>query len=85
MLDQQQLRKRYHECRKSKEDNRMRHVKARIEQYGYEVTSDEENNCLTFEFKGNTIYVYPYTGLFKGKGINPGRGLKKLLMQIKKF
>jgi hypothetical protein len=38
---------------------------------------------LHFEWKGNTIKLFPYSGWFTGKGIKDGRGLQKLLDQLK--
>jgi hypothetical protein len=43
-------------------------------------TSDTE---LEFEWKGNTIKYWPYSGWHTGKGIKDGRGLQNLLKQLK--
>jgi hypothetical protein len=42
--------------------------------------SDSE---LEFEWKGNMIKYWPYSGWHTGKGIKDGRGLQKLLKQLK--
>jgi hypothetical protein len=42
--------------------------------------SDSE---LEFEWKGNTIKYWPYSGWHTGRGIKDGRGLKNLLKQLK--
>jgi hypothetical protein len=39
---------------------------------------------LEFEWKGNTIKLWPYSGWHSGKGIKAGRGIDKLLKQLKK-
>lgn len=38
---------------------------------------------LEFEWKGNAIKFWPYSGWHTGKGIKDGRGLQKLLDQLK--
>lgn len=40
------------------------------------------DNEIRFEFNGNVIRFYPYTGWATGKGIKDARGLKNLLKQI---
>jgi hypothetical protein len=42
--------------------------------------SDSE---IEFEWKGNTIKFWPYSGWHTGKGIKDGRGLQNLLKQLK--
>lgn len=42
--------------------------------------SDSE---LHFEWKGNTIKLFPYSGWHTGKGIKDGRGIDNLLKQLK--
>lgn len=42
--------------------------------------SDSE---LEFEWKGNIIKFWPYSGWHTGKGIEDGRGLQNLLNQLK--
>ena len=38
---------------------------------------------IDFEFKGNKIEFYPYSGWHTGKGIKDGRGWENLKKQIK--
>lgn len=38
---------------------------------------------LQFEYKGNMVKFWPYSGWHSGKGIKDGRGLIKLLNQLK--
>ena len=39
--------------------------------------------AIKFNFNGNLITLYPYSGSFSGKGIVNGRGIAKLLQQLK--
>jgi hypothetical protein len=38
---------------------------------------------VEFEWKGNMIKFWPYSGWHTGKGIKDGRGLQNLLKQLK--
>ena len=40
------------------------------------------DNEINFEWKGNTIQFFPYSGWFQGKGIKPGRGIENILKQL---
>lgn len=82
MKDSEEIREWYQEHRRRVETDRMRFAKTKLECLGYHVT--ESIKCLIFEHKGNTIRFYPYTGWFTGKGIKDGRGLEKLLRQLKR-
>lgn len=62
------------------EPKRIAHAKKAIEAKGYQVSVLGEE--LKFQFNGNTISFYPYSGWVSGKGVADGRGLKKLLDQI---
>jgi len=52
-----------------------------IQDRGYEVEVWGETE-LRFQYKGNTIHFWPYSGWASGKGIKAGRGLQNLLKQI---
>lgn len=54
-----------------------------ISKLGYKVKK-ETDVSISFVFKSNKIMFFPYSGWHSGKGIKDGRGLKKLLDQIKK-
>jgi hypothetical protein len=43
----------------------------------------EDETRIEFVFKGETIKFYPYSGWHSGKNIKDGRGLMKLLKQLK--
>jgi hypothetical protein len=46
-----------------------------------ELVNDETG--ISFLYMDNAISFWPYSGWFSGKGIKQGRGLKKLLKQLK--
>jgi hypothetical protein len=64
------------------EPKRIYHAIACIAKLGFEVTkvSDTEIN---FEFNGCKVYFFPYSGWHSGQSIKDGRGLQKLLNQLK--
>ncbi len=59
----------------------MAHAKEKIEALGYSVkeVSDTE---LQFDYMGQIVYFFPYSGWGAGSTIKNGRGLKKLLSQL---
>lgn len=66
------------------EPKRMEYAKKQIESLGYSITF-ENNTELQFGLEGNLIKVFPYSGWFTGKGVKPGRGIKKLIDQLKEL
>ncbi len=40
-------------------------------------------NCIEFFFKGEKVKLFPYSGWHTGKSIKDGRGIDKLLKQLK--
>lgn len=61
---------------------RMRYAKEQISALGYEV-SEHDGNELRFFHKGKIVKFFPYSGWATGATIKDGRGLHKLLNQIK--
>lgn len=61
--------------------SRIEYAKSQIEMKGYAVTVVEDNR-IEFEFDGNKITHFAYTGWHSGKGIKDGRGINNLLKQI---
>jgi hypothetical protein len=61
---------------------RMAFAKNVITHLGYEITFESEKE-LRFIFKGETVYCFPFTGWHTGKSITDGRGIQKLINQIK--
>jgi hypothetical protein len=49
---------------------------------GYECTYHEEGKYLSFEYKGNEIRLWPFSGWHSGKGIKDGRGINSLLRKL---
>jgi len=41
------------------------------------------DSSIQFIYNGAKIILYPYSGWFTGKGITDGRGIDKLLKQLK--
>lgn len=68
--------------RNENEPGRREYVISALREKGYKPTEDQEQKCIRFDFRGNTITIWPYTGWFSGKGVKDGRGIKKLLKQI---
>lgn len=62
---------------------RMTYGKEQIKINGYEIIYEDEVE-LRFLFKNELVKFYPYSGWHTGKSITDGRGIKKLLSQIKK-
>jgi len=60
---------------------RMKNCKEKLESLGFEVISDGETK-LSFQFKGDIVFFWPYSGWHTGKNIKDGRGFSKLLAQI---
>lgn len=70
------------EREKTLQPKRMESCRATLEDMGFEVTCSGGNR-LEFEFKGERVMHYPYSGWHTGKSITDGRGFKKLLNQLK--
>ena len=71
------------EREKKLQPRRMKYAKNMIENLGLEITFENENE-LQFMFKGSRINFFPYSGWATGKTIQDGRGLERLLNQLKK-
>ena len=66
------------------EPQRMEYAKSEIQKLGYEITK-ESKTALEFVFKGEKVVLFPYSGWHAGKSITDGRGIEKLLKQIRKW
>lgn len=64
------------------EPKRLEYAKKKIENLGYDVKKASKTE-LQIEYLNQTICFFPYSGWHTGKNIQDGRGLKKLLNQIK--
>lgn len=61
---------------------RMQYAKQQIEKFGYNILVETETE-LIFEFNKSKVHFFPYSGWASGASIQDGRGLKKLLSQIR--
>lgn len=64
------------------EPKRLEYAKKKIEELGYNVLKCSETE-LRFDFNNHHVYFFPYSGWHSGSEIKDGRGLQKLLRQIK--
>ncbi len=71
------------ERQKELEPTRIELAIEEIEFLGYEIDYRDVHK-IQFEFKGSMVTLYPYSGWHTGKTITDGRGIKKLLEQIRK-
>jgi hypothetical protein len=60
----------------------MDYAKRVITELGYTITF-ECSTRIEFNFKGEKVTLFPYSGWHTGKSITDGRGIQKLLNQIK--
>jgi ribonuclease HIII len=67
---------------KQEQPKRVQFAKDEIEKLGYEIITQDETK-LVFQYKGHNVTLYPYSGWFTGKMVTDGRGIHKLLNQIK--
>lgn len=64
------------------EEPRMDYAIKKISELGFEVDRVSDNE-LNFVFKKHLVKFFPYSGWHTGKSIKDGRGLEKLLTQLK--
>lgn len=62
---------------------RVEYAKMAIQEEGHDIVSIAGDR-IEFLFDGNIIRHYAYSGWHTGKGIQDGRGIHKLIKQIKK-
>lgn len=61
---------------------RMKFAKEQIVKLGYVITFEDKTR-LEFNFRNELVKLFPYSGWHTGKSIVDGRGINKLLKQIK--
>ena len=71
------------ERQRNLEPQRMAYAIEQIKNLGYEITTHNDNE-INFIHKGKVVKFYPYSGWATGATIKDGRGLKKLLNQLRK-
>lgn len=64
------------------EPKRMEYAKQQIQNAGYAIDFESATE-LQFTFKGAVVKLFPYSGWHSGATIQDGRGIHKLLKQIK--
>ena len=67
---------------KELEPKRIQFAKEAIDEVGYRITYEDKTK-IQFQFKGEIVTLFPYSGWHTGKSIVDGRGIEKLLEQIK--
>lgn len=72
----------FKELRAEKEPDRFEYAKQELAKLGIGIVA-ETDTSLQFNFKGETIVLFSYTGWHTGKSIKDGRGIKHLLKQLK--
>ena len=60
---------------------RMKYATEQLAKLGFKYIADETKIC--FQFNGHQVTLFPYSGWHTGKSITDGRGLEKLLKQLK--
>lgn len=71
------------ERQKELEPQRMEYAAKQLLGIGIQSVFAVTDKCLQFDFKGEKIRFFPYSGWHTGKSIKDGRGLKNLLKQLK--
>lgn len=64
------------------EPQRMEYAKKEITDLGCDIFEETET-LLKFKFNGGIVTLFVYTGWHTGKTIKDGRGIEKLVKQIK--
>ncbi len=67
---------------KKLEPKRIAYARAELEKIGIQI-ADTTKTSIRFYWKGKSIMFYPYSGWHTGKTITDGRGIEKLLIQLK--
>lgn len=71
------------EKKKLLQPTRMDYAKQSITDLGYEITFEDDTR-IEFYYKDHVVKMFPYSGWHTGQTIQDGRGITKLLNQIKK-
>lgn len=70
------------ERQKELEPKRLEFARNTLERLGYSVDVVYEKE-IQFQHKGVLVKFFPYSGWFTGKSVIDGRGIDKLLNQLK--
>lgn len=61
---------------------RIEYARTKLQALGYDVEQTSPA-ALRIIHQGSPVIIYPYTGWFTGKTVRDGRGIHKLLNQLK--
>lgn len=64
------------------EPKRMQHAVQTLSANGMKIIN-KDNTKVQFMFAGKLVTFFPYSGWFSGKSIVDGRGIEKLIKQLK--
>ncbi len=78
------LKEIYEKKRTSGEDARRRTAEKRLHDLGFVTQWDEMSRCIAFQHNESIIRFWPWKGWFSGRGVKDGRGLDKLIKQLKR-
>lgn len=70
------------ERQKELEPERMKYACQKLAELGIVYMADETKVC--FRWKDSKVTLFPYSGWHTGKSIKDGRGINKLIAQLKK-
>lgn len=70
------------ERQKRLEPKRIEYAVSRVKELGFEIVQ-RDNTQIQFVHKGQTVTFFPYSGWATGKSIEDGRGLERLLEQLR--
>ncbi len=65
------------------EPQRVDYAIGQLHSLGIKSVFVEKDKCLVFQYKGHNVKFFPYSGWHTGKSIQDGRGIQKLLKQLK--
>lgn len=68
---------------KELQPKRVATTKKKLVDMGF-LVEQKDHTCLQFEWEGNTISFWPYSGWFSGKGLGDGRGFDNMLTRMGK-
>lgn len=60
---------------------RIQYATDRISKLGYEIKY-QDNTKIKFDYQGEEVTLFPYSGWHSGKSIKDGRGIENLLKQL---
>lgn len=65
------------------EPKRMEYARQKLSELGVPFMVYLETKAINFAWKGQSCWLYPYSGWHTGKSIKDGRGINNLLKQLK--